>query len=173
MNPMIRTETVLDSWKTARQDTAQSVEDFPASEMDFKPTGDVMTFGEIARHILIASHGLTGMLLDGVENLQTPQFRDMVMKYAADLPPTADPESLARVLRESVATRTAQFAAKPPEFFGQLMTRFDGQRVTRLEMLQFVKEHELTHRAQLFMYLRLKGIVPATTRRRQAQQQRA
>jgi len=41
--------------------------------------------------------------------------------------------------------------------------------VTRLEMLQFVKEHELTHRQQLFMYLRLKGTVPATTRRRMAQ----
>ena len=37
-----------------------------------------------------------------------------------------------------------------------------------LEMLQFLKEHELTHRAQLFLYLRLKGIVPATTRRRLA-----
>ena len=37
-----------------------------------------------------------------------------------------------------------------------------------MEMLQFVKEHELTHRAQLFVYMRLKGIVPATTRRRLA-----
>ena len=48
------------------------------------------------------------------------------------------------------------------------ITRFDGQRLTRLEMVQSIKEHELTHRAQLFMYLRLKGIVPATTRRRLA-----
>jgi uncharacterized damage-inducible protein DinB len=40
--------------------------------------------------------------------------------------------------------------------------------MTVLEMLQFVKEHELTHRAQMFLYLRMKGIVPATTRRRQA-----
>jgi uncharacterized damage-inducible protein DinB len=37
-------------------------------------------------------------------------------------------------------------------------------------MLQFVKEHELTHRAQLFLYMRMKGIVPATTRRRLAKQ---
>jgi uncharacterized damage-inducible protein DinB len=35
-------------------------------------------------------------------------------------------------------------------------------------MVQFMKEHELTHRSQLFLYLRLKGIVPATTRRRLA-----
>ena len=31
-----------------------------------------------------------------------------------------------------------------------------------------LKEHELTHRQQLFMYLRLNGVVPPTTRRRQA-----
>lgn len=62
--------------------------------------------------------------------------------------------------------RVAQLAAQPAAFFAQEITRFDGQRVTRLEMLQGVKEHELTHRSQLFMYLRMKGVVPATTRRR-------
>jgi len=60
-------------------------------------------------------------------------------------------------------------AAKSPEFYAETITRFRAV-VTRLEMLQFVKEHELTHRQQLFMYLRLKGIVPATTRRRLAMQ---
>jgi hypothetical protein len=59
------------------------------------------------------------------------------------------------------------------EFFDHIITRFDGQRITRLEMVQFAKEHELTHRAQMFMYLRLKNLVPATTRRRLAKQQRA
>jgi len=51
------------------------------------------------------------------------------------------------------------------------MTRhFDLAQLTRMEMIQFLKEHELTHRQQLFMYLRLKGMVPATTRRRLARQ---
>jgi hypothetical protein len=31
-----------------------------------------------------------------------------------------------------------------------------------------LKEHELTHRAYLFLCLRMKGLVPATTRRRMA-----
>ena len=69
---MIRKETVLDSWKTVRQDTAQAVEDFPAAELDFKPVAEVMTFREIARHILEAGHALTGLMLDGVENMATP-----------------------------------------------------------------------------------------------------
>jgi uncharacterized damage-inducible protein DinB len=170
---MIRTETVLDSWKTVRQDTAQAVEDFPAAELDFKPMADVMSFRELARHILEAGHAITGLLLDGVENMATPQFRESLQKYVAELPPTPDAAALSQALRQNVELRAAQLAARPPEFFEQVITRFDGQRVTRLETVQFTKEHELTHRAQMFMYLRMKNIVPATTRRRLAKQQKA
>jgi uncharacterized damage-inducible protein DinB len=158
----------LDSWKSVRQDTAQAVEDFPATELDFRLTPELMTFREIARHILNAGHALTGLLLDGVENLATPEFRDMLKKHVPPLPEDADAASLAAELRTSVDMRRTELAQQPPEFFSHLITRMDGQQVTRLEMLQFVKEHELTHRSQLFLYLRLKGIVPATTRRRRA-----
>lgn len=170
---MVRTETVLDSWKSVRQDTIQAVEDFPAPEMDFKPAADLMSFREIARHILDAGYALTGLMLDGVENMKTPEFREMLKKYIPEGQEQIDPATLVSRLRTSLDTRAAELAAKPPEFFSHIITRFDGQQVTRLEMLQFVKEHELTHRAQLFMYLRLKGIVPSTTRRRMAAQQRA
>ncbi|MBM3776451.1 MAG: DinB family protein [Acidobacteria bacterium] len=167
---MIRIDTVLDSWKTVRQDTIQAVEDFPAGEMGFRPTPDTMTFGEIARHILEAGHALTGLMLDGVENLNTPEFRGMLRKYSPPLPEQPSPAQLAGELRGALDLRLGQLAAQPPDFFSHPMTRMDGQKITRLEMLQFVKEHELTHRAQLFLYLRLKGIVPATTRRRLAKQ---
>jgi|SRR5580704_1205545 uncharacterized damage-inducible protein DinB len=167
---MVRKETVLDSWKSVRQDTAQAVEDFPANEFDFKATPDLMTFGELARHVLDAGHALSGMLIDGVDNLATPQFREMVGRYRPQLPEKLDAATLAAELRKSVETQTAALAAKGEDFFSGIITRFDGQRVTRLEMLQFIKEHELTHRSQMFVYLRLKGIVPGTTRRRQAKQ---
>ena len=165
---MVRLETILDSWKTIREDTANAVEDFSALDLDYKPSADLMSFGAIARHILQASHALTGMMLDGVDNLATPQFRELIDKYTAQLPPTDDAGALARELRSQLAARIAELAARPAAFYAAEITRFDGQRVTRLEMLQGVKEHELTHRSQLFMYLRLKGIVPPTTRRRQA-----
>ena len=170
---MVRKETVIDSWKSVRQDTAQAVEDFPAAELDFKATADLMSFGELGRHILDAGHALTGILLDGVDNLATPQFREMIGKYKPQLPERLDAATLASELRKSVETRAAELAAKGEDFYSGLITRFDGQQVTRLEMLQFVKEHELTHRSQMFLYLRLKGIVPSTTRRRQAAQKSA
>lgn len=166
---MVRLEQVLDSWKAVRADTAAAVEDFPAGDFDFKPSDDVMSFGEIARHILISGHGLTGLLLEGDEQLGGPQFREKMARFAM-LPPGAPAEDLARELRASVEERTAALAAQTPEFYSGIITRVDGARVTRLEMLQFVKEHELTHRAQLFVYMRMRGIVPATTRRRLAKQ---
>jgi len=168
---MVRVETVLDSWKTVREDTAQAVEDFPEPDLEFRPTPDLMTFGEIARHILGAGHALTGLMLAGVDNFAVPEFREMLKKQMPPLEEKLDRPALAAELRKLMDQRRQQLAGQPAEFFSTIMTRFDGQRVTRLEMLQFIKEHELTHRSQLFMYLRLKGVVPATTRRRQAQKQ--
>jgi uncharacterized damage-inducible protein DinB len=165
---MVRLAAVLDSWKAVREDTAQAVEDFSAQDLGYKPVADLMTFGENARHILEAGHALAGLLLDGVDNMATPQFRQMVGKYAAEIPSTEGTGALARELRSWLEKDVARLHAKSEDFYAQEITRFDGQRVTRLEMLQMIKEHELTHRSQLFMYLRLKGIVPPTTRRRQA-----
>jgi len=165
---MVRLDTVLDSWKTVRADTIQSVEDFAAHNLDYKPGADLMSFGEIARHILQAGYGLTGLLLDGVDNLAAPQFREMLGKYIAELPATQDASSLSSALRSAMERRSAELAAKPQEFYAGEIIRMDGQRVTRLEMIQFIKEHELTHRQQLFTYLRLNGVVPPTTRRRLA-----
>jgi uncharacterized damage-inducible protein DinB len=167
---MIRVEHVIDSWKAVRQDTAAAVEDFPEAEFDFRPAPDVMTFREAARHVLDASDGLTGLLLAGEDNFATPGFRDRMKYHMRALPADAGGGALASALRESVEQRATAFAAQPAEFFAQMVTRFDGQRVTRLEMLDMIKEHEMTHRAHMFLCLRMKGIVPATTRRRLAQQ---
>lgn len=169
MTPMVRVEQVLDSWKTIRADTAQAVEDMPAGDLGFKPVEDVAGFGEIARHILDASHAVTGMLLAGVEDLSV-NYRAEIPRYTHPLAADAPPAALAKALREAVGTRSAELAAQTPEWWAKVVTRFDGTRVTRLELVQIVKEHELTHRSQLFMYLRLKGIIPVTTRRRMARQ---
>jgi uncharacterized damage-inducible protein DinB len=167
---MVRLEAILSSWKTIRQDTAQAVEDCPAGELDFKPTPELDSFRQIAMHCLNAGNGLTGLLLDGEESLTGPEFREKMKKHFSALTDQADAAALAAELRAAVEAKANELAKQSPEWYSQIVTRVDGQKVTRMEMLQFVKEHELTHRAQLFMYLRLKGVVPVTTRRRLAMQ---
>lgn len=170
---MVRTQNVLDSWKAIRKDTIEAVRDFPGAAWDEHPIPGLMTFRETARHILDAGQALTGVLLDGVEDMATPEFRKSLGKYTLPVAADAQPEALAGALETALDARIVELSAKDADFFSHEITRFDGQRVTRLEMLQFVKEHELTHRSQLFCMLRVKGIVPSTTRRRMAAQQKA
>ncbi|HUP05412.1 MAG TPA: DinB family protein [Bryobacteraceae bacterium] len=165
---MIRLEHVTESWRGVRQDTVAAVEEFPESEFGFRATPEMQTFGEIARHILTASQGLTAMVLAGESDFTGPDFRARLMKYLKPAPPEGDAQALAAALRDSLESELAELAAKPADFLAQEVTRMDGVKLTRLEMIQSIKEHEMTHRSQMFMYMRLKGIVPLTTRRRLA-----
>ncbi len=163
---MVRVEHMLEKWKTIRADTAQAVEDMPAGELGFQPIPDLASFRENAVHILQTGYCVTGMLLAGMEDFRN--FREQLSAHSYPLPPDAGAAALAEALRGALERRAAELAAQPPQWWAQMITRWDGQRLTRLELLQTVAEHELTHRAQLFVYLRLKGIVPVTTRRRAA-----
>jgi uncharacterized damage-inducible protein DinB len=167
---MVRVEHVLNSWKTARYDAAATVEEFPADDFGFRPTPDVDSFAQIALHILNAGAGLTGMMLAGESDFTVPGFRDRMKEKFTTLTPESGGAAIAAAMRESIDGRTAELAKQPAEWWAQTMTWFDGSQMTRQELLLFFKEHELTHRSQLFMYQRLKGMVPVTTRRRRAQQ---
>ena len=117
---MVRVQQVLDSWSGIRQDTAAAVEDFPVGEMNFRPTPELATFGEIARHVLDASDGLIGMLLDGEEDFTGPEFRAKLKPHMRGLPADAPAAELAQALRESIAERTAQLGAESPEFYAHV-----------------------------------------------------
>jgi uncharacterized damage-inducible protein DinB len=164
---MVRLEFLLDSWKSVRQDAAQAVLDMPDGGLEFQPTPDVMTFRELAVHILNAGHALTGVLRDKVD-LTAPDFRDRMRGYFVPIPPDSDARLLAGAMGRVIEEDCDALAAQAPAFFEEIVTKWDGQQLTRLEMVQFIKEHELVHRAQMFVYLRLNGVVPPTTRRRLA-----
>ncbi len=167
---MVRLETFLEQWKIARADSAQAVEDMPAGKLDYKPQDDLMSFRDIAVHIIQAGLALSGVVLDGETDLSTPEFRAKLGKYAMALPDDANAGALAAALRDSFDELSAQLAARSPEFYAGTIIKWDGSELTRMEMMQFVKEHELTHRSQLFLYLRMNGVIPVTTRRKLAKQ---
>jgi len=167
---MVRVEHVLDSWKAVRQDTANAVDDFPAAEFDFRPAPDTMTFGEAARHILDASDGFTGLLLAGDDDFTTPDFREKMKSHMRKLASNGAVPELAAALRESVEQRTAALAAQPAAFWDHYITRFDGQRVTRLEMVADDQGARTDAPGRTCSVPEDEGIVPATTRRRLAKQ---
>ena len=68
---MVRLQTFLEQWKIARADAAQAVEDMPAGELDFKPQDDLMSFRDIAVHVIQAGRALSGLVLDSETDLST------------------------------------------------------------------------------------------------------
>lgn len=163
---MVRPEYFCENWKAVREDSAIALEAMPEDKLDFKPQDDMMSFREIVEHIVGVGQALTGLMLDRETDLSTPDFRDKVARYKTPLPRNA--AGLAAALRSSVVEHTAAIGSQTEEFHAEMVKKWDQTRLTRLEMMQFVKEHELTHRMQLFMYLRMNGIVPPTTQRKMA-----
>ncbi len=163
---MVRTEYFLEHWQTIREDVAQAVESMPADRLDYRPQDDMMGFREVAVHILEVGHCFTGVLLDGETDFSTPDFRQKLIPYKPAVP--EDQAGLAEALRSSVKQRCAEYRQKPPEIFTIVTKKWDGTQPTHGEMLQFLKEHEIAHRMQMFVYLRMNGIVPPTTQRKLA-----
>jgi uncharacterized damage-inducible protein DinB len=163
---MVRLQFVLDHWKTVREDSALAVESMPPGSLDFRPREDMMSFREVARHIAADGVELTRLLLAGETDLSTPDFGRKRALYREPFPEA--PAAMAATLRDTVNRHCAALAARPAVFFAELVRRWDGLDLTRLEMVQLILEHELAHRMQLFVYLRMNGVVPPTTRRKMA-----
>src|SRR5215469_11604704 len=98
---MVRVNFVLDSWKTVRKDVINAVQEFPADCFQEKLVEGVDSFSVIARHILDAGHAFPGILMAGVDNLQTPDFREKMKPHMFGPPETATPEQLAEMLEQS------------------------------------------------------------------------
>jgi uncharacterized damage-inducible protein DinB len=165
---MVRIESFLNNWRAAREDAAQAVLDMPADKLNFTPQSDLMSFRANAEHIIIVGQGIPAMLLAGETDFSAPDFREKLGKLVSPVPKNATAADLAGLMRSRLEETAALLVAQPAEFHASLMKKWDGVEMTRLEMLQFVKEHEIAHRMQLFIYLRMNGVVPPTTRRKMA-----
>jgi len=165
---MVRPEFVLESWRQVRPYAVEAVQEWPASEGAFRLAPEVMTFAEIARHIAEAGHTLTGILLSGETDYARPGFREEMKLWSPSLAADAPLATLAVDLERLAATRIEELRGQSGEWWAGMVKKWSGEEMTRLEFLQFIKEHELTHLAQLFACMRLKGLTPPTTRRRQA-----
>lgn len=159
---------IAESWRTVRKNTVRVAEDIPADKYDFRAADGTMTVGEMLAHIAVAPYWAQQChfveCLDAVTGDDFGRWMGEIGKAAAALTTkaeiidalTTDGEAFASQIESMTAAELAQDVALP---FGSK---------TRFEMLLGSKEHEMHHRAQLFLMERMIGIVPHLTRERQA-----
>ena len=84
--------------------------------------------------------------------------------YAPNVELADSQEKLVDLLVEQYKDADAKFKNLGELFLLQLITRHDGSKGTRLDILEEAIEHEMYHRGQLTVYARLLGLEPALSR---------
>ena len=158
---------LAESWRTVRKNTIQVAEDIPEDKYSYRAAPDTMSVAEMLAHLACTPHWAERCLF--VEKKSSVGMEDF-MKWMGEagarqktLTTKAqivealkkDGEAFAKHLESASEADLAARVAAP-----------NGSK-SRFEMLLGVKEHEMHHRAQLFLIERLVGIVPHLTRARQ------
>jgi uncharacterized damage-inducible protein DinB len=162
---------MAESWRTVRKNTIQVAEEIPAEQYGFRAAPDTMSVGELLAHLATSPHSAQSTHF--IEAKGYVGMEDFV-RYRGE----ADSEAAKLTTKDAII---AALKANGEMFAQQLEGITEAQLAehvrfpeglqppskTRFEMLLAVKEHEMHHRAQLFLIQRMLGIVPHLTRARQ------
>ena len=156
MNEM---EQFLASWGKVRQNLIATAEDMPEEHYDTAPFEGIYSFRRQLGHVLHADDVLFEGLVKGAFDPAT---------FSLDPYSTRSKQELVTALQENFHAQSEALRTQTDAFWSEPRKSFDGSEKSASELLQMMKEHELAHLNQLYMYLRAKGIVPPTTRKKAA-----
>ena len=160
------------SFRTVRKNTIQVAHDIPEDQWDYRPTPDLRSVRELFAHIAALTYMPTRMhFVDRRTFMGMAEFQAYSAEaaaYAASLTTRADVlraletggDEFGVALESMTEAQLAERVNFPPPMEPSSKSRF--------ELLLATKEHEMHHRGQLMLILRLLGGVPHLTRERQA-----
>ena len=161
---------MADSWRTVRKNTIQVAEDIPEEKYAFRAAPDTMSVGEMLAHLAATPHW--AIQCHFVEKKTSVAMEDFG-KWMGEIGTTSKTLTTKAAIIEALKTNgdavAAGLEAMTDAQLGEKVGLPMGDK-TRFEMLLGLKEHEMHHRAQLFLIERMVGIVPHLTRARQAAQ---
>ena len=161
---------MADSWRTVRKNTIQVAEDIPEEKYAFRAAPDTMSVGEILAHLAATPHWASQChFVDKKTAVAMEDFGRWMGEVGATSKTLTSKAAIVDALTTNGEAFAAGLEAMTDEQLGEKVTLPNGVK-TRFEMLLGVKEHEMHHRAQLFLVERMVGIVPHLTRARQAAQ---
>lgn len=137
----------FDQWNWTREGTLRLAEILP-EDLDFRPASDMMPLGELTRHICGAVYFMIARYLG--RQAETPDH----IKKKTPLGRVAFQEELART-NDLVLTL---FGDLTDEDLKTNITLPDGRSSTVGWVVYHLNEHEIHHRSQLKMYLKLMGV---------------
>lgn len=148
-NPIVATSQAF--FASAKSNILRSVDKVPDALWNYKPTPAIRTFGELFAHIADGQYEFCGMASEG-----------KVIDKGIEKSAHTKPEVLA-ALKDAFAYCDAAYA-KMTDASAVEMVPFFNRQATRIGAMDFNVVHTMEHYGNLVTYMRLKEIVPPTSR---------
>lgn len=162
---------LAEAFRTVRKNTIQVAEDIPEEKYGFRAAPDTMSVAEMLSHVAVTPHWAQQCFF--VENKTTVAMEDFgrwMGELNAQGKTLTSKAAIVDALKANGEAFAKQLEGVTEAQLSQVITAPNGSR-TAFEMLMGIKEHEMHHRAQLFLIERIVGIVPHLTRARQQRRQ--
>ena len=161
---------LAESWRTVRKNTIQVAEDIPEEKYSFRAAPDTMSVGEILSHLACSPHWAEQChFVEKKREIGMDDFGKWMGQIDQRSKTLTSKAAIVDALKQDGDNFARQIEAMTDEQLGEMCTAPNATK-SRFEMLLGVKEHEMHHRAQLFLIERMIGIVPHLTRARQQRQ---
>lgn len=158
---------LAESFRTVRKNTVQVAEDIPEDKYSFRAAPDTMSVGEMLAHLACSPHWAEQChFVEKKRDIAIDDFGKWMGQISAKAKTLTSKAAIVDTLKQDGENFAKQIEAMTDAQLGEMCTAPNGAK-SRFEMLQGVKEHEMHHRAQLFLIERMIGIVPHLTRARQ------
>jgi uncharacterized damage-inducible protein DinB len=158
---------LAESFRTVRRNTIQVAQDIPEDKYSFRAAPDTMSVGELLAHVATSPYWANQCHF--VEKRSSVAMEDFG-RWMGEAGTRSKAIAAKAAILEALQVDGEMFAkgieSMTEEQLGETVTLPHGTK-SRFEMLLGVKEHEMHHRAQLFLIERMVGIVPHLTRARQ------
>ena len=157
------------AFRTVRKNTLQAATEIPEDKYDFVAAPELRSVRAMLTHIAFYPSLHEDLhRVKHVTTLQGYDFFGMMGKIGADEGKKRTKAEIITVLTSEGERFAAWLDGLTPAFLEETYTDPTGAiSKTRMESLMSAKEHEMHHRAQLFLIERLIGITPHLTRARQ------
>ena len=158
---------IAESFRTVRKNTIQVAEDIPEDQYSFRAAPDTMSAGEILAHLATTPHWAQQCFFN--EKRKTIAMDDFG-RWMGELGGQAKALTSKAQIIDALKTNGEKFAGQLEAMSeAELAESYTAPNASKsaFEMLLGIKEHEMHHRAQLFLIERMIGIVPHLTRARQ------
>ena len=156
-------DETLEAWAYTRSGVIQEIQNLSEADMLFRPHPKSRTPKDLAVHIVESGLMMAGELSRPDGDFQRKPYPQLVREYARGIRPTKNRSEVVRLLKRTHAEGERKIRAAGELHMMQLITRFDGERGSRLAWMNHGISHEEYHRGQLALYARLVGRVPALT----------